>query len=389
MELVIFQVTKPFSFSKAKEALLAKKKRPYELLSHAISTQFPAPSQSIKTTPQNRPYPAVLHLAALSDSVQSPEEIWTDISQEDQEKLKPLLVQQRKYLEIIQQSAQGNMTEVIQKAQKELQSSALQSLIAPHITSAKMEIKRASEEGQSSSHWEKAAQFAQTAQLIAPREIEPSLLLGEIAIGEGFLDKAQQKFEYALSLDPENLSALNGMARVYGLRKDPTQIEYFLLKANGFHPTTWSTHHNLAVFYQEQGELEKAEALALKALTFSQQSEKVQITLITIHMLQEKLTLALGETDRLLQDHPSALAWFLRGQIHFELELWDKAEEDFRRATLADPNMHAARGSIGLIRIAQGDLDGAMQAFQSTLKFDPKNSVAKENIKRLRQEMAQ
>ena len=47
----------------------------------------------------------------------------------------------------------------------------------------------------------------------------------------------------------------------------------------------------------------------------------------------------------------------LRGRAHFGLKENMTAEEDFRRAILADPKMDNARGAIGNCRIARGDLE--------------------------------
>ena len=112
--------------------------------------------------------------------------------------------------------------------------------------------------------------------------------------------------------------------------------------------------------------------------------------MIECFIAQEKWTRALLEVDRIIQttETPSATLWFLRGRIHFGLELWDKAEVDFRKATLEDPQFHAARGSIGLIKIAQGDLEGAAQAFRSTLRFDPNNEVARQNLQRVLEQLS-
>ena len=80
--------------------------------------------------------------------------------------------------------------------------------------------------------------------------------------------------------------------------------------------------------------------------------------------------------------------WFLRGRIHFGLELWSKAEADFQKSTLADPNFHAARGSIGVIKMIQGDLQGAAQAFRATLRFDPNNETARKNLQIVQEQLS-
>lgn len=385
--ILILARNSPISFQAMKNSIQKDKKEPYSLLSHAFSTKLPPPTKINIPTPPQYPKIPILHLGSLSDSVQEPAEIWTDIKEEDQRKLEPLIQQKSHFLSMVHKAAQGNMSEVLQQAQHSLEKSSLQTLITPHINSAKKEMMLAIKEGQTSEHWSKAKQFVSTAQLIAPEAVEPWLLQGEIAIGEGFLELGVEKFEKALELEENSLPALNGLARIAGLQKDSPKAEAYLQQAFTYHPNNWTTIHNLAVFYQENGNLTVAEKYAQKAVPLSNQHEKPQIALINIHIAQEKWTLALMEVDRLLQQQDSAFAWFLRGRIHFELKIWDKAEEDFRRATLSDPQLHAARGSIGLVRIAQGDKEGALQAFQATLKFDPNNEIARKNIQQLQREL--
>ena len=82
------------------------------------------------------------------------------------------------------------------------------------------------------------------------------------------------------------------------------------------------------------------------------------------------------------------MSWFLRGRAHFGLREYETAEEDFRRAILADPKMDNARGAIGNCRIARGDLEGAAQAYRSALHFNPNNKAAKDNLIKVEQELS-
>ena len=93
------------------------------------------------------------------------------------------------------------------------------------------------------------------------------------------------------------------------------------------------------------------------------------------------------EVERALQIEKTA-AWYLRGRAYYNLSQWKKAEDDFRRATLSDPNHHASRGAVGLVQIEQGNLEGAAQTFRAVLRFDPQNDAARENLRIVEQEIA-
>ena len=62
----------------------------------------------------------------------------------------------------------------------------------------------------------------------------------------------------------------------------------------------------------------------------------------------------------------------LRGRAHFGLREYETAEEDFRRAILANPKMDNARGAIGNCRIARVIWKELHKDYRSALSFQSK-----------------
>ena len=377
--LLILAQQKPFSFNKLKSPLGDDG---ITTLGRILTNGYPKSisPQKLPISAKDRPSIPFTHLTAMSSLTQAPNEIWPDLTEQDARSLKIEFEHHKEYLLIVEEGVKGNI-EPIQNHNlpEELQ----RSLIQPHLQAAKRHIIQAQLEGQSSSEWGQAQRYALTAQMIAPTESEPWILLGEIALGEGLLDKAAEKFTHVYTKDPTSLPAINGLARIAGLKEDYKETESLLIEAQTVSPTNWTTHYNLAIFHQEHGTLETAFALLTKALELPNgDNQKTRIALVEYFIAQQRWTRGLLEIDRLIQQdaEPDAKLWFLRGRIHFGLEIWDKAEMDFRKATLADPNFHAARGSIGVIKMIQGDLEGAAQAFRATLRFDPNNDAARQNL---------
>ncbi len=342
---------------------------------------------SISLTPQNQPFIPLVHLTKVKDFLPSAKELWPNISDGAASIVQEQLDTHKEYLHVLTAGIKGNLQQI---QQNNLPSELTNSLVTPHIRSSQKAILKAQEDGQSSPHWEDAKRYALTAQMIAPENVEPWLLLGQIALGEGFLEVAEEKFTRAKELNPTSVEALSGLARVAGLQEDFHKMEQLLIEAKQIDMGNWIPYYNLATFYQEQEVPEKSLTLLQDALKLPNgDNEKTRIGLVEYYISQEKWTRALLEIDRLIQtsDNPTATMWYLRGRIHFGLELWEKAETDFRKATLADPQFHAARGSIGLIKIALGDLEGAAQAFRSTLRFDPNNEIARQNLQMVLQQL--
>ena len=358
------------------------------LLGHIIFRKHPLFSyQEVDFTPQHQPPIPFAHLTQFSNYVDTAENIWPTIPLDEVSTLNAELATHKEFLFLLSEGISGNLEALRQNT---LPEALADSLVSPHITSAKKEIIKAQIDGQSSPYWSEAKRYALTAQMIDPNAVEAWLLLGEIALGEGFLDLAIEKFSKAQDISPTSIEALNGLARVAGLQNKLDEMERLLLEAQQLEMGNWITHYNLATFYQQQGASDKSISLLQDALELPNgDNKKTRIGIVEYYIEQEEWTRGLLEIDRLIQQrsNPSATMWFLRGRIHFGLELWEKAEIDFRKATLEDPQMHAARGSIGLIKIALGDLEGAAQAFRSTLRFDPNNDVARRNLQQVLEQL--
>ena len=343
-----------------------------------------------RTLSSEYPLRPILHLASLDKHISSPEELWENPPLRLAERLDV----KKRFLKILQKAGDGKVNEVFQEASALFQGATdpgvtLAPLLAPHLKDARKAIALARVEGQKSKHWEEAKKYAMTASMLSPQNPIPKGLLGEIAIGQGLPKLAKKHFQEILDKDPKNIIAIHGMARIYGLEGNEPEVEKWLNEAVAQGGQDWRNHHNLGRFYQQKGKLSIAEKNLKKALSLSpKDSVETRLVLCELYLDQKEATRALLEIERVIKINPTAKAWFLRGRAYFDLESYQDAEDDFRRATLADPQFHDARGAIGTVKIALGDLEGAAQAFRTTLRFDPSNSAAQQNLKLVEKELA-
>ncbi|MAA78239.1 MAG: hypothetical protein CL916_03190, partial [Deltaproteobacteria bacterium] len=389
--LLIIGGQKPFAWEQFSSFLQQQSYDVMEIGSLAIANQDAIAQWSDQATAKTQyPLRPILHLATLEAHICSPEQIWTNPPKD----LSARLEVKRRFLNILQKAGDGKVNEVFQEASALFQGTTdpgvtLAPLLAPHLKDAQKSIALARNEGQKSKHWEEAKKYAMTASMLSPKNPIPKGLLGEIAIGQGMPSVAKNHFQDILNEDPKNIIAIHGMARIHGLEGNEEEVEKWLNEAIAQGGQDWRNHHNLGRFYQQSGSLGAAEKTLKKALSLSpKDSIETRLVLCELYLDQGEATRALLEIERVIQIDPTAKAWFLRGRAYFDLESYQEAEDDFRRATLADPQFHDARGAIGTVKIAIGDLEGAAQAFRTTLRFDPSNSAAQQNLKLVEKELA-
>jgi tetratricopeptide (TPR) repeat protein len=112
-------------------------------------------------------------------------------------------------------------------------------------------------------------------------------------------------------------------------------------------PDDWSSHYNLGIFYQNQGDANKAlESYEIAARLYPESL----MPLINSSVLYSYV----GNTAR--------------------------AEENLRKVLVVDPENEAANLNLGLLLAEQGKMAEAEQALQTALKSNPKLSVAAYNL---------
>jgi Flp pilus assembly protein TadD len=221
--------------------------------------------------------------------------------------------------------------------------------------------------------------------MLAPKSHIPATLLGDIALAKGLAPKALEQYQFALSADPTHIPALEGLAKWARLTGDSTKAEQALRSGTRHGPRNWRTWHNLGVFFMEENRVAEALDSLETALGLAPLGEPAPlIALITAQLRDGQSGAALLRAEQLTKTAPEkAMAWFLRGRSHYDLNRLNEAEEDFRKAVLIDPDLIEARSGIGLVRATQGDTDSAVRIFRDVLKRDPDNLAARENLRRL------
>lgn len=404
--LIVLAANEPFDFVRYHDKLKRFSNHPLlregavSVLAHAIGG-----TERIKTWaqyadvkkywhPSDTPSLPVLHLSNFNNFETDSTKIWSNPPAEFLDELNYHLESRNRFIAILSKASEGKIQDVFLQASELLDgepwsSEAILTLVDPHLRDAKIAIQIAREEGQDSSSWLEGSRFATTANMLIPNSPEPLCLLGEVNIGQGNIEQAEIHFKLALEHAPTSLAALDGLARVSGLQNDQIGIEKWLGLALQYHPDIWNTHYNLGSFLKLNERYDEAESRFRKSITLSKDTSPLPHNqLAEIYLDTEQPTRALIEIEKSIQIDATAMGWFIRGRAYFDLKQWDKAEDDFRRATLSDPNLHDARGAVGLVKIAQGEFEAAAQTFRAVLRFDPGNQTALINLRQVEAEIA-
>jgi len=336
----------------------------------------------------------VLHLSGLATHIADPAALWELAPDEPQAALQARLLARASFLHLLGEASTGNMEAVFRRA-RELQAAGgkvgaatLEPLIEPHLRDARAALDRARTEGLASKAWDDALRYATTARMLAPTSPRPLDLLGDIALGRGKITSAEEDYQQALDLDPADVPALTGLGRAARARGDLLAAEGFLRKATDADPRDWRTWQNLGRFLAEQQRLDEGEDALRKAIQLSEgQQAGPYLNLAELQLDQEQPAAGLLTAEKALGIQESGYAWYLRGRAHYDLDQLESAQSDFRRAVLLAPDLALARGGIGLVLWRQGELEQAADAFRTVLRLSPQNAAAREDLKRIEEDI--
>jgi tetratricopeptide (TPR) repeat protein len=291
-------------------------------------------------------------------------------------------------LELLDRSAAGDLGALLDEAgalrRLEAGPRALEALVAPQLARARDALLRARGEGILSPAWGEAENALNVALLVHPENLDAVLLLATLYENRGDAAAAESGYTKVLERRPDALDALFGLARIRERRGRLPEAEEALREATRVHPRRWESWQNLGVLLLHLNRLDDAEAALRRAAGLADASVAApNAGLAEVFLAQGRVSAAMVEAERAVRLAPTAYHLFLRGRCYYELGQLDRAEQDFQRAVLVDPDFYLARGALGLIFAQRGDHPQAAEAFRAVLAADPGNVPARVNLKAL------
>ena len=185
--------------------------------------------------------------------------------------------------------------------------------------------------------------------------------LGKIYLELNRLDDAVKSFSAALGIDRQNPAALYGLGQVALSRRDYAQAVVHFEKALTLAPEANRIHYALAMAYRGLQNQEKAR----------------------IHLAQQGpvgVRVADPLMDRLQELVQGVRMHLIRGKQALEAKRYAEAVVELRKAVATSPDSVPAHVNLGAALTQLGDLKGAAEEFETTLRIDPNNTNAHYNL---------
>jgi tetratricopeptide (TPR) repeat protein len=248
--------------------------------------------------------------------------------------------------------------------------------IAPPAASA-AELQRAARGAAASRQWDQAAATYRDAIALAPRDVQLRFELGATLQAAGQLPAAIEALHDALSISPHNEAALLALAECYRQAFNYDQARRAMGTAQRAHPR--SSAPLLAL-----GELDIQERAYQQAITHLQRAAvlapadvKVRNDLAVAFKERGNPDAALKQLSVALAHDPrSALAWYLRGQIHAARNQNDQALADAEKVFALQPNNDRGRLLLAQAAVHTGKCAHAAEVLEPLATASSENSEA-------------
>lgn len=143
----------------------------------------------------------------------------------------------------------------------------------------------------------------------SPNKAMPHVNLGNAFVRRGFLDDAEKEFKAALSVNPRDTRAINGLAVIYVKKKNYDEAIRLLEILTSDKPNEAPFHNNLGVVYMEKGLLDEAINRFNTAVKVAPDFPDAYNNLGLVYKKKGLLKEARQEFEKALQlspDHPNA-----------------------------------------------------------------------------------
>ncbi|MBN1936883.1 MAG: O-antigen ligase family protein [Anaerolineae bacterium] len=200
------------------------------------------------------------------------------------------------------------------------------------------------------------------------------LSLGDAYMATKAYDQAERAYLGALALDPNQPLVYTQLSYMYGIQgrtDDAISATLKVLEQSPDQQLTYNGYKNLALYYQQGGQIEPAMRAAESALALAPESERDAVQGLITQLQQGGVA---PETDILAQQY------LVEGEAALNSNQWAQAEAAYLSALNLNPNLLVAHSALAYIYALQGRLEEAERENQTVLSVMPGDFATLKNL---------
>ncbi|HEX8163290.1 MAG TPA: tetratricopeptide repeat protein [Pyrinomonadaceae bacterium] len=224
---------------------------------------------------------------------------------------------------------------------------------------------------------EEATRLAEEVLQKDPNNIEGHILKGTILFAAGDRQGSLGELTKALSLNPQRVESLMGLALYYRQTGDAAKAEELYQRAIQIDDRSSLAHLEYARFFVQQNRLDKAEEQFRRAVEVDAQNREAHRTLVSFYIQQkqfdraEQAARAFAALDAGKPEGSAVL-----GDFYSQIGRTDDAARAFQETINNFPDYTQARYRLGELLMQKGDAAGAAAQAAEVLKKNPNDKQA-------------
>lgn len=199
---------------------------------------------------------------------------------------------------------------------------------------------------------------------------------GNMLASDNKLDKAIEKFDYALKNDPKYVFALNGMGNTYLKKKDYENAEKYFKQAIKYGPDYSFPYNNLANLYIIKGKDDEALNLLLQALKKDPNSARINYNIGNLYLKDDKLHIARSYFQKAIKFDSN----FCNARYNLAITYWRlnneiSAIEQYEKLVSICPGHSKGVLNLAAYYIQSGQTEKALILYKQAVLINPDSDV--------------
>ena len=215
--------------------------------------------------------------------------------------------------------------------------------------------------------------------------------IARLYLKNGFYEKAVWEYQKALGMDPELVTAHNGLGIAYTMLGKHSEAVTAQRKALELQPNFAKAHAGLGLTYFSQNELESALEHYQRAAALAPEFLEAHLKIGTILLKQKRHTEAIDtykvsatlDPDNAEIYHNLSMCYARQAEADLE-----KARRYAQEAVRLDPKVASYYNTLALIDFRRGDYPQAEKAIRKALELEPENRNYQQGLKQISGKLA-